>query len=325
MGRDSLDDSRAFRPPWWLQNKHLQTCFAPLLAPHLPDLTWHEMETPDGDFMDICWCGDASSDKVVCIFTGLEGSVDSHYVRALLKGCIDRGWQAVVMHYRGCSGRLNRLPRAYHSDDVADHLLFLRYVTAQRPDAVLFAVGCSMGGALLIKALAQSPTLPVTRAVVVSVPYELKKTITHMHAAYLWRFLRSFKQKFAEKLEMGQSLPITVDELSAIKEFTQFDEMITAPMFGYQDAAHYYDSASCRTLLSRIDIPLMLLHAEDDPLVPRDAVPDTSELGVNTQLLLTKRGGHLGFVSAGSGLSIGGEDSWLASQVYQFLSEDLSD
>jgi len=44
---------------------------------------------------------------------GLEGSGQSRYVKGLVDALGARGWRAVVMHFRGCSGLNNRLARAY--------------------------------------------------------------------------------------------------------------------------------------------------------------------------------------------------------------------
>jgi predicted alpha/beta-fold hydrolase len=78
-------------------------------------------ELPDGDFVDLAWIGDPDPKApVTAIFHGLEGSIDSSYVRGIGRAIAARGWRAVLMHFRGCSGEPNRLPRGYHAGDTAD-------------------------------------------------------------------------------------------------------------------------------------------------------------------------------------------------------------
>ncbi len=51
----------------------------------------------------------------VALFHGLEGDSSSHYAVALMHALVRARWNGVVVYFRGCSGEINRLPRAYHS------------------------------------------------------------------------------------------------------------------------------------------------------------------------------------------------------------------
>ena len=70
--------------------------------------------------------------------------------------CIrDSGWGGVVVHFRGCSGEPNRLPRAYHSGDSEEIDWILHRLKQQHPERPLYAVGVSMGGNALLKWLGE--------------------------------------------------------------------------------------------------------------------------------------------------------------------------
>ena len=72
-------------------------------------------ETPDGDFIDVDFAlpePAAHIAPVLVMFHGLEGHSQSHYARSTMRWFTDRGWRGVVIHFRGCSGEANRLPRA---------------------------------------------------------------------------------------------------------------------------------------------------------------------------------------------------------------------
>ena len=86
-------------------------------------------ETPDFDFIDLDWvdnpdhelkAGQRDETPLVVLFHGLEGSSRSHYALALMRALAARGWNGCVAHFRGCSGEINLLPRAYHSGDSAE-------------------------------------------------------------------------------------------------------------------------------------------------------------------------------------------------------------
>ena len=78
-------------------------------------------DTPDGDFIDLDWTDrhddSPAAGPLVVLFHGLEGGSRSQYAAALMAATRERGWRGVVVHFRGCSGELNRLRRAYHSGD----------------------------------------------------------------------------------------------------------------------------------------------------------------------------------------------------------------
>ncbi len=113
------EDRRAFRSAWWLFNGHLQSLWPALLRPKLKlSIKRERLELDDGDFIDLDHCQEETPNKptsVVVILHGLEGSIDSPYVRGLMKACAQNSMKSVLYHFRGCSGEANRLPRAYHS------------------------------------------------------------------------------------------------------------------------------------------------------------------------------------------------------------------
>ncbi|HSS64848.1 MAG TPA: hypothetical protein VLS27_10460, partial [Gammaproteobacteria bacterium] len=108
-----------FMAAWWLSNPHFQTLWPVLFRwrPR-PSRQRERMELPDGDYVDIDWAG--QGDRQALILHGLEGGSDSHYARGLLCALAMRGFRAGVLHFRGCSGSLNRLARNYHSGDTKD-------------------------------------------------------------------------------------------------------------------------------------------------------------------------------------------------------------
>jgi len=120
-------------------------------------------DTPHGGFICLDWTANQDSglrpgdrDRPLLVrFHGLEGSSNSHYARALMHAAAGRGWQGVVVHFRGCSGEINRLPRAYHSGDSAEIDWILRRLRTLHAHGPLFAVGVSLGGNALLKWLGE--------------------------------------------------------------------------------------------------------------------------------------------------------------------------
>src|SRR4029079_1704703 len=164
----------SYEAPWWLPGGHAQTIFA-ALAP-APRIAWRgeRWETPDGDFIDLDWAGrDESPDgPLLALFHGLEGSSASPYARAIAAQALAMGWRCVVPHFRGCSGELNRLPRAYHSGDSEEIRWILESLSLKNENLV--ACGISLGGNALLKYLGeQGERAAIRRAVAISAPLDL--------------------------------------------------------------------------------------------------------------------------------------------------------
>ena len=118
-----------YHAPKWLPGGHAQTIYPLLIKPCPLVYRRERWETPDGDFIDLDWndagaAGDAA--PLLVLFHGLEGNSNSHYALALMHHLTAAGWRGVVVHFRGCSGEPNRLPRAYHSGDSEEIDWYLR-------------------------------------------------------------------------------------------------------------------------------------------------------------------------------------------------------
>ncbi len=113
---------RDYLAPRWLPGGNLQTIWAARYARRgnaPPAYRRERWDTPDGDFIDVDFVDahGAGPAPLLVLFHGLEGSSRSHYAEAFAAVAAARGWGFAVPHFRGCSGELNRAPRAYHSGD----------------------------------------------------------------------------------------------------------------------------------------------------------------------------------------------------------------
>jgi len=292
--------SGPFRPAWWLRNAHLQTLF-PYLLRRRPrvDLRRERIELPDGDFIDLDWTT-GTDGPIVLILHGLEGSSRSKYARGLLNAIHQRGWRGVVMHFRGCSGEPNRLPRSYHSGETGDPDHVIRLIRQRHPDAPLAVVGYSLGGNVLLKWLAErGDVAPIDAAVAVSVPYRLADSANRLlrgfSRVYQWLLVKNLNDSFRRK---SARIPMPINpDLGAIRTFWDFDTMVTAPLHGFRDADHYYSVVSSRQYLKEIRKPVLCIHASDDTFMYPHTTPEATDLSPAVQLELCPHGGHVGFVT----------------------------
>jgi predicted alpha/beta-fold hydrolase len=85
--------------------------------------------------------------------------------------------------------------------------------------------------------------------------------------------------------------------LRALRTVREFDDLYTAPMSGFENAADYYHRASALRLIDRVARPTLVITADDDPFVPADQFREPSVTGnPNLKVIVTRHGGHCGFI-----------------------------
>jgi uncharacterized protein len=326
-----------YRAPGWLKGPHAQTIWPALYAP-CPNVAYRRerWQTPDGDFIDLDWADpeDAAASTtsspadrpLLVLFHGLEGCSSSHYALSLMAASVARGWQGVVVHFRGCSGEPNLLPRAYHSGDSEEADWVLRRIDRERRAAgrsgPLFAVGVSLGGNVLLKWLGErgSDASFVAAAVALSPPQDLHAGAINLSRGfgrvYSINFLRSLKRK---SLGMLSRHPGILDRarLVASRDFFDFDDVVTAPLHGFDSAMDYWTRSSCRQFLGGIAVPTLVINALNDPFLPPSALATPDEVSRLVRLDYPETGGHVGFLSG----NFPGRLEWLPQRVFRHLDE----
>lgn len=321
--------STSFQPSPVLSNAHLQTIWSPLFRTQATPERYRERITlPDGDFLDLDWCGEKTESPLVVLFHGLTGSSNSSYILGLQKVFQEMGWQSVAVNFRSCSGEPNHLPRSYHSGDSAELDFILTQLRLRFPERQLAAVGFSLGGNVLLKYQGeQGQRSPLSCAVAVSVPFRLDICARAMNSGfsrlYRNRFMTDLHQQLLAKTEFFKNqgwhekasiLQAVIGDTPA-RTFEEFDHKITAPLHGFKSGADYYKHSSCRSYLQNIQKPTLIVHSSDDPFMTPEAIPKHHELSPDVTLELTDRGGHVGFISG----SPGKLEYWLERRIPAFL------
>jgi len=316
---------KEFKPAWWLPGSHLQTLWPAVCRRDVKlALERERIELPDGDFIDLDWVNKNKTGPIVMILHGLEGSIKSHYAKSLMQRIAENNWRGVFMHFRGCSGEPNRLPRGYHSGETNDVKNVVGYILDREKDGKLAVIGISLGGNVLLKWLGETgDNNPLSAAIAVSAPFELHKAANRIQRGfskfYQWYFIRCLRNRLSEKFG-SEPTSLDLSILEKVNTMYEFDEKITAPLHGFASADEYYSTASSRQYLRSIQVPTLILHAEDDPFMSSDVIPEEDELSSRVTLEVTKNGGHVGFVS---GKYPWKPEYWLDLRIPEFLKEHL--
>lgn len=310
-----------YLPPKYLLGCHVQTIYPalwmPSPSPHFDREVWN---TPDGDIIALDWLSYKAEQPLLVLFHGLEGSSQSHYAKRIMAHAEQLGWNGVVVHFRSCGGLDNLKPRSYHSGDSAEIDWILRRLRKEHLGSI-HAAGVSLGGNALLKWLGEQEDdaqAIIDKAVAISAPVSLPTTGhvlgTGFNMVYTKLFLKTLKPK-ALALIAKYQLDFDTQAIQNCKTLWQYDNLFTAPLHGFKDAHDYWQQSNSRPFLNKIQLPTMLINAQNDPFLPAKDLPLAHEVSPMVERVFPQQGGHVGFAGKHSKT---GQD-WLPSRIFEFL------
>ncbi len=312
-----------FTPTKRFKNGHYNT-FIPALFYWSPDVQYRRQryETPDDDFLDVDFLEGGHS-RAIYLLHGLEGNSESGYMLHFADYFARQGYDIICPIYRSCSGEMNRQLRMYNSG-TTDDVDFIIKQTCDAYDEIHLA-GFSLGGNLTLKYLGERAyVLPeqLKSGISISAPVDLsnasQELLKPQNFAYQLRFLSTLHRKaIAKKKQYPNELDISM--LWRTYNLYQYDDRITAQLYGYKDAEDYYAQNASLQYLESLERPAILINAADDPFLgdncyPTDIARSSSELF----FCHPDHGGHVGFAADQK------DRSWVLDKAKFFLDEVVS-
>ena len=179
---------------------------------------------------------------VLVVVHGLEGSCESNYVRGVAEKAFQRGFHVLRMNQRNCGGTEQLTPTLYNSGMSDDYRAVLEELAEADGFKEIFFAGYSMGGNLVTKMAGEygACTPKALRGVCAICPAidlaacaeALEKRNNYF---YQRRFVVGLMSRYARKAKLFPQ-KYCFDGFAKIRSVRQFDEIITAPCFGYRDA-----------------------------------------------------------------------------------------
>lgn len=312
-------------PPFWARDGHSQTILSHLLPTPAPPLvsgrggvTAHDIELPGGDRLRALH-RPGTSGTLVHLFHGLSGDANADYIRRAGAVAAELGHAVLAVNHRGCGDGAGLARGVYHSgraDDLGEVLAW----SAQRFGQRQLAVGFSLSGNALLLLLEERAGALPAGAIAINPPMDLAgcsdRISTGFNRLYDRRFVRRLMRLMRERGARGL-LPEGF-ELPRARTLRELDESITAPLGGFRDAMDYYQRCSTHERLHKIDVPTVILTAQDDPFVdPGPFLAARPSAAVH--LHVEPRGGHVGYLTRGRGPL--GYAHWLDGALRHYLQQ----
>ncbi|XP_066554583.1 phospholipase ABHD3 isoform X2 [Amia ocellicauda] len=300
-----------FIPTPWCWGGRVQT-LARVLIKSSPSVSYRNelIRTVDGGQISLDWVDnvdsvsypDSISRPTVLLLPGLTGNSRQTYVLHAVRQATRRGYRAVVFNNRGFGGEDLLTPLTFSAADTSDLEHVVLHVREKFPQAPLLGAGVSLGGMLLLNYLARKGSeAGLLAGLTMSVSWDTLESCASLEQPinrllFNRHLTGNLRRTITRHRKMLESV-VDVDHVLQSRTLREFDERYTSVMFGYKTCQDYYRDASPCYKLPRTTIPVLCLNAADDPFSPEHTIPMAEAQRLpNVALLVTARGGHIGFL-----------------------------
>ena len=302
----------AFTPPFYLRSTFAQT----LLASRIPSQGHNLMlasarEVTLNPVADIRLQGFYSPQTagvakgLVVLLHGWEGSVNSAYMLRTGRSLYEQGFAVFRLNYRD-HGETHHLNHGLFYAVLLDEVFgAVRQLAQDAGDLPVFLAGFSMGGnfALRIARRHTETPLPNLKHIFsISPALDPEKSTQAIDAYPLLR--KYFRKKWSRSLLKKQALfpeLYNFNDVLKLETIMEMTEVMVQRYSDYPSSADYFSHyAVLGDALANITIPVTIVTAQDDPIIPAADFYDL-KLPASTELIVHRYGGHNGFLEALSG------------------------
>ncbi len=244
------------------------------------------------------------SKGLILLLHGWLGSADSSYNRAVADYFYNEGFSVFRLNMRDHGGTeaLNTAP--FHGMRLEEVFLATQKIAALEGDSPFYIAGFSMGGNFALRLAIEHGKRPIPslkHVFGVSPSVDPKGTVEAIDTAfplYSFYFGRKWRKMIRAKQAAFPQLYADFDEVLAIKDSYEMGEWFIPRYSGYPTSDDYYRDYTIHPKnLAAITVPLTIITAQDDPIVPvRDFEAFRTIDNPNFTLAVQPFGGHVGFV-----------------------------
>lgn len=291
-----------FKPLLGIKNPHSQTLLSYLFARKKEPLSENCLITlQDQDRLSIeittpnHW---QEGQPIVLMAHGIGGSHKSPYLVRLASTLSKMGYKAARMNFRGFGSGKGLARHISHGGSTADLYAAITHLKDKYPNSPLYVIGFSLSGNILLKLAGEKKKIEeVDKLIAVCPPLDLAISSKRLELPKNRIYQNSIVKSIIQLVESPKSNFIFQPSapLKNCKTLREFDNLYTAPASGFKNADDYYHKCSSSYSLKNIEMPCKILFSKDDPLIDCSYFLNSSTPS-NLDVLITKYGGHMGFL-----------------------------
>ncbi len=287
-------------------NGHLETILPVYLQNEIKLQYQRERLTlSDDDFVDLDWIYN-NSENLVILTHGVIGNSERYYILRGAHFFKEKGWDILAWNCRSRSGEMNKKIRMYHHGEIEDLTEVVQHAHDTKRYKNIYLIGYSMGGSMVTKYLhVKKDVVPSTvrKGISICAPFDLELCSLNLdrplNVVYRHYFVKALREVFAAKAAQFPDV-FDMDLFDKARTWREIDTHFSAPINGFASADEFYYHASSQNFLKDIQIPTLIIAAQNDPIIPFQCVPE-SVCSDHPYLYLEApdRGGHVGFTRKG--------------------------
>lgn len=315
-----------FHPSHLLLSGIVQTLYAGLVQLQAPNYVRETIPLPDGGQITLQTLMNKTSNKgIIAIVPGVCGEGKDAYVINSVKKAVENGYSAIVINHRGLSDTKLLTPITHHGGSWFDTKAAIDYIHAKYPNQPIYGIGFSMGSNILGRYLGETgPQSKLSGAICICCPFDTLESSTYCEKSCFGIISRYLAYNIKNKvLESKEILPLLKEAhgidfeeiLKSCKKFRDYDDKVTAKIFGYSGVVDYYTKCCIIPYLKQIKTKTLFISSLDDPFFGDDIIP-YGEFTQNEDIYLvaTRGGGHVGYYD-----NILSTDQWHNKPAFKFI------
>jgi predicted alpha/beta-fold hydrolase len=317
------------RPPVWLQNAHVQTVLgasgwrtrrgAQVLQATGSVTTEHLLDGGNGARLQgfHSTCPGTQPHGLVVLLHGWEGSSESSYMRFTAARLLADGFDVFRLNFRDHGDTHHLNAGLFLFSELNEVICAAGDIVRRFPCLPLFAAGYSLGGNFALRMALAAPEAGIPLRHVAAVcplldPIKGMDVLERGLRIYYRYFMHKWRASLRKKRSLFPDLH-TYDDGALARDMRSLTRDLIFPHSGFATLQDFFSSYSLTgERLSRLRIPVSILAAADDPVVPVTEFRRLN-LPVDSHLEISAWGGHCGFIRDSS--LAGFAESWISARV----------
>ena len=300
-----------FKPHWLLRNPHVQTIVGSRMStrPGLMSQAGQAMLlTVGAEGQTVRLTGVYSPHPpetrrgLVLLLHGWLGSIEATYMLNRGEFLYRQGYSIFRLNMRDHGGTVGLNEGLFHGGLIEEVFQAAHQVAALEPDGPFYVIGFSMGGNFALRVAWQHACDPIPnleRAVAISPSADPARVTKALDKHWVYRdyFRRKWRKNLLEK---QRAFPDLYDFRQVFEQKTcaVMTDVLVDEFSSFPDAAAYYETYGFTVdKLRPVNIPITILTAADDPIIPVESFSAYKGINPNLTLHITPHGGHVGYIN----------------------------